>query len=237
MTRLRAGLFFVWFFLISIPLALAYLALQLLPRQAMMGGIRFWARLTIAGLRVILGIRVEFRGLEHLPRGRALVAAKHQSMFDFIGPFVFLPDGCFVLKKELLRIPVFGWHAMKSRMIPIDRQGHSRALKDLVRDARERLSEDRQIVIFPEGTRALPGAPPDYKPGVAALYRELGLACTPMATNSGAHWPARGFPSRPGVIVFEVLPAIPPGLKRAEFMRELQARIETASTALLEAGL
>src|SRR5262249_40780239 len=162
-----------------------------------------------------------------------LIAAKHQGMFDTIGPFSYLPDACFVLKKELLSIPFYGWHAKKARMIPLDREGSSKALKDLMRAARDRLSEPRQVVIFPEGTRTAPGAPPDYKPGVAALYRDLGLPCTPMATNSGVHWPAHGFLRRPGTIVFEFLPAIPPGLKRDEFMHELQDRIETASNRLL----
>ena len=116
-------------------------------------------------------------------------------------------------------------------------QPDAKALKDMVRDARDRLQDGRQVIIFPEGTRKAPGAAPDYKPGVAAIYRELELPCIPMATNSGVHWPAHGFPSGPGTIVFEFLPAIPAGLKRAEFMRELQDRIETASNALLAEGL
>ena len=189
------------------------------------------------GLRWLGGVKTEVRGLEHLPRGRALIAAKHQSLFDFIGPFAFLPDASFVLKRELLSIPFFGWHASKGGMISIDRQGHAKALKDLVRAARERLKEPRQIIIFPEGTRSRPGAPPDYKPGVAALYRDLGLPCTPMATNSGVHLNSRGFLRRRGIIVFEILPPIPAELKRAEFMHELELRIETASNELMDAGL
>src|SRR5262249_13779976 len=95
------------------------------------------------------------------------------------------------------------------------------------------VAQGRQIVIFPEGHRMAPGAAPDYKPGVAGLYRDLGLPCTPLATNSGAHWPAHGFTRRPGKIVFEFLEPIPPGLHRGEFMRTLQERLEAASTKLL----
>jgi 1-acyl-sn-glycerol-3-phosphate acyltransferase len=95
------------------------------------------------------------------------------------------------------------------------------------------MAEDRQLVIFPEGTRMPPGETGKYQPGVAALYRELNLPCTPVATNSGAHWPAHGFIRRPGVIVVEFLEPIPAGLNRALFMRTLEDRIEPASAALL----
>ncbi len=237
MMRLRSLLFAVCFLAVSVPLAVLYSVALVFPRGVMMAAMRFWAGLVQFGLRAITGIRVEVRGLEHLPVGAALIAAKHQSLFDTIGPFAFLPDACFVLKKELLKIPFYGWHARKAHMIPLDRDGHTKALKDLVAAARNRLEETRQIIIYPEGTRREPGAPPDYKPGVAALYRDLGLPCTPMATNSGVHWGARGWPIKTGTIVFEFLPPIPSGLKRADFMRELQDRIETASSALLAEGL
>jgi 1-acyl-sn-glycerol-3-phosphate acyltransferase len=154
-------------------------------------------------------------------------------MFDVFAQFAWLSYPCFVQKKELLRIPFFGWYAAKAGMIAVDREGHSAAVRKLVRDAKDRLREQRQVVIFPEGTRGEPGVPGDYKPGIAALYRELGLPTHPVATNSGAHWPAHGFIRRPGVIVFEYLEPIPPGLKRVEFMRQLEERIETASQKLL----
>ena len=237
MTWLRSLLFVAWFYAITVPLAIGYAVTLLMPRKAIMEGMRLWARLVNWGLKTFAGVRIELRGREHMPTGPALIAAKHQGMFDTIGPFSFLPDACFVLKKELLAIPFYGWHARHAGMIPLDREGSSKALKDLMRATRERLKEPRQIIIFPEGTRQDPGAPPDYKPGVAALYRDLGLPCSPMATNSGVHWPAHGFLRRPGTIVFEFLPPIPPGLKRDEFMRELQDRIETASNRLLAEGL
>jgi 1-acyl-sn-glycerol-3-phosphate acyltransferase len=103
----------------------------------------------------------------------------------------------------------------------------------MVKQARARLAEGRQILIFPEGTRAPVGAPADYKPGVAAIYRDLDVPCWPVATNSGVHWPAHGFRRYPGTVVFEFLPPIPAGLKRAEFMKRLEDSVETASAALL----
>lgn len=193
----------------------------------------FWASGILVLLRVICGVRVEIRGREHVPTGPALVAPKHQCMLDVFAQFTVLPKTAFVMKQELMWIPWFGWYASKVRTVVIKRETQAAALKKLVREAKERFAENRQVVIFPEGTRTEPGAPGDYKPGIAALYRELDVPVHPVATNSGVHWPRHGFLRKPGVIVFEYLEPIPPGLKRAEFMRILQERIETASEKLL----
>jgi len=196
-------------------------------------GLRLWARLMVWGMRVIGGVRLEVRGTEKLPQGAYLIAAKHQSMFDVVPPFTFAPDSLFVMKKELARIPLFGWLSRKAKMIRVDRRAHAKALIALIADAKQLMSEPRQLLIFPEGTRHPPGAPPDYKPGVAALYRELGLPCVPLATNSGVCLDGGGFVKKPGTVVVQILDPIAPGLKRAEFMSILQDRIESASAALL----
>jgi 1-acyl-sn-glycerol-3-phosphate acyltransferase len=160
-------------------------------------------------------------------------------MFDIFGTAPILPDGSYVLRQELMAIPVFSWWAAKCRMIVIDREGGAKSLRKLLADSRQRLKDDpdRQIFIFPEGTRGQPGVAGDYLPGVAALYRDLELPCVPIALNSGAHWPAHGIIRRPGTIVFEFLDPIPPGLKRAAFMETLETRLEAASNALLAEGL
>ncbi len=231
MTALRSLLFVALFYLWSATVAILISPILLAPRRWTLRALDVWARGVIA-LLPICGIRVEIRGREHIPTGPALVAPKHQCMFDVFAQFTWLPDACFVLKKELMWIPFFGWYAQKARMIVVDREAHAAALKKLVKDSRDRLTEDRQLVIFPEGTRGDPGVKGDYKPGVAALYRDLDLPVHPVATNSGVHWPRHGFLRKPGVIVFEYLEPIPPGLKRAEFMRLLEERIEPASLRL-----
>jgi 1-acyl-sn-glycerol-3-phosphate acyltransferase len=236
MRSLRAVLHALWLYGVTVLLALLFTPLLLAPRSWLRGGVRLWSRLMMGGLKVIGGVRVEVRGLHNLPAGSVLVAAKHQSMFDIIPPYGVAPDALFVMKKELMRIPVFGALCRKNGMIVVDREAHAAALRRLVVDARDRLAEPRQLFIFPEGTRTAPGAPPDYKPGIAALYRDLGLPCVPMATNSGVHLDVNGVVRRPGVVVLEFLEPIAPGLKRADFMRILQERIETASAALLADG-
>ena len=233
MTMLRSLLFVAWLYLAIVIFAVGMSPALLMPHRYAMGVIRLWARFVLFGLRWIAGIRVEFRGLEHRPAGPALVACKHQGMLDVIAPFAVLDDVCFVMKKELAGLPFLGWFTAKTKMIAVDREAHAKALKDMLRHARARIAEGRQIVIFPEGTRTELGETPDYKPGVAAMYRDLNVACHPVATNSGAHWHAHGVRRTPGLVVFEFLPPIPPGLKRDAFMAELETRIETASAALL----
>jgi 1-acyl-sn-glycerol-3-phosphate acyltransferase len=233
MTRIRSLIFMAWLYVSMAVLATMFSPTLLMPWRWSMMIIKLWARAMLWGLRWICGVKVEMRGGQWRPDGPALIAAKHQGMLDVIAPFTFLDAPCFVLKKELMYLPFFGWYAWKTGMIPVDRSAGASALKQMVVRARQRLAEGRQILIFPEGTRTLPGQPAEYKPGVAALYRDLERDCVPMATNSGLHWPAHGIDRTPGTVVFEFLPVIPGGLKRPEFMRQLQDRIETASTALL----
>jgi 1-acyl-sn-glycerol-3-phosphate acyltransferase len=229
----RSLLFVALFYLWSALLAIGMLPLFLSPRRWTLRGFRFWARGVVALLALCCEVRLELRGGEHVPKGRAIVAAKHQCMFDVFAQFLWLDDACIVMRKELMRIPFFGWYAAKSGMVVLDREGGASALRQLLRDARERLAEVRPLLIFPEGHRGEPGMAGDYHPGVAGLYRDLDLPVHPVATNSGVHWPAHGFLRRPGTIVFEYLTPIQPGLKRAEFMRQLEDQIEAASNALL----
>jgi 1-acyl-sn-glycerol-3-phosphate acyltransferase len=192
----------------------------------------FWGRGVVAMLP-ICGIRVEVRGRQFIPTGPALVAPKHQCMLDVFAQFMWLPASAFVMKKELAWIPWFSWYAKKAGAIVIDRAGGAKTMRQVIREGIELFKHGRQVVTFPEGTRKAPGEAPDYKPGIAALYRELDVPVYPVATNAGVHWPAHGFIRKPGTIVFEYLEPIPPGLKRAEFMRVLEERIEAKSTELL----
>ena len=229
----RSVVFAIWMFGLAIVMGIVCLPLLLGARRPALEAIRLWMKWVLAGLETICGLRVEVRGREHLPPGPCLIAAKHQGMLDILPPLTYLDDPAFVLKRELISIPIFGWFAKKAGMIPIDRAGQSKTIRGMMKAASEAAAQGRQVVIFPEGTRKAPGEPPDYQPGVAALYRELNVPCVPVATNSGRVWPASGLVKWPGTAVFEILPPIPPGLKRAEFMRRLEHDIETASAALL----
>ena len=230
----RSALLAGWMFASALALGLLCLPLLLGPARYAMAPIRLWAQSQLWALRVLVGARVEVRGRERLPQGACLLAAKHQSMLDTLVAMTLAPWPCIVLKRELMWIPVFGWYAAKARMIALDRTGRPGDVRQMLEAARTALAQGRQVLIYPEGTRRSPGAEPAYKGGVGLLYKELGAPCALLATNSGISWPAHGLLKHPGQVVFEVLPAVAPGLSRKAFMARLEGEIEGASDRLLE---
>ena len=232
--QLRSVLFAGWMFASAVVLGLGCLPLMLASPRAAMLPIRLWARGQFWALKVIVGAQVEVRGRERLPAGGYLLASKHQGMLDTLVAMTLTPWPCIVLKRELAWIPIFGWYARKARMIVIDRKGAVGDVRQMVAAARAALAQGRQVLIYPEGTRRAPGAPADYKGGIGLLYKELGVACALVATNSGEVWPAHGMLKRPGRAVYEVLPAVEPGLGRRAFMARLEAELEAASLPLLQ---
>lgn len=229
--RLRSIAFNVSLYLSTIAIGLLATPALFMPRKAAVFVVSRLSRFVLFLLRVIAGTSYEIRGT--IPQGPVLVAAKHQSMWDTIIFVALLNDPAVVLKSELLWIPYYGWFSAKANMIGIDRGSGSSAIRRLVSQGKSALKLNRPIVIFPEGTRAAPGAAPDYKPGVAALYRQLGVECVPAAVNSGLYWPRRRFLRKPGTIVLEFLPPIPANLDRKAFMAALEASIEEATTRLV----
>jgi len=232
-TRIRSLLFILWLYGSMAFFGILCSPLLLFPVPAAMAVIRWWAKAVLWGARWIVGIRVEFRGLAHRPEGPALIAGKHLSMLDTIAPFVVLKQPAYVLKQSLIYLPFLGWYALKTKMVAIRREEAARALKAMVTACRTRLNESRQILIFPEGTRSDVGDDPDYKPGVAALYRDLEVPCHLLATNSGQFWPGHGIDRKPGTVVFEFLPPLPAGMKRGELMTQMKDRLEAASNRLI----
>ncbi|HSC20061.1 MAG TPA: lysophospholipid acyltransferase family protein [Rhizomicrobium sp.] len=232
MTLLRSFLFAIWFTVATVFIYVAVFPALLLPRIAMVHASRLWSRVVFLGLKLFAGLTYEVRG--EIPRGPVLVASKHMSMWDTMALYLILYDPAAVLKRELLRVPFYGWYIWKAGVIPVDRGGYASALRKMTSAARQALQQGRPLLIFPEGTRKNPDAPPDYKPGVAGLYSQLNVACIPVALNSGLFWTGpMGFIKKPGRIVVEFLDPIPPGLKRTEFMQLLQQRIESATARLL----
>jgi 1-acyl-sn-glycerol-3-phosphate acyltransferase len=208
--------------------------LLLAPRRWAMQGLRLHGLASLWWLRIICGTKVEVRGREKLPSGACLVAAKHQSAWDTFALIPVFRDPAMVMKAELGWIPLYGWFSHKFRHIFVKRDKGPSALRHMIRDARDRAAADREIVIFPEGTRRPPGAAPDYKPGFVALYEGLGLTCVPLALNSGLFWPRRSLMRYPGTIVIEILDPIPPGLPRGRVRTLIEARIEDACQRLID---
>lgn len=207
-----------------------------LPSSYLLGVLRAYARSSLFFLRAICGTDVEWRGREKLPQGAFIVACKHQSLWETFALFDLLPDPTYVLKRELMWLPLFGWLASKARMIPVDRGARASALARMTALARREIARSRQIVIFPEGTRRPPDAAPRYLPGVAHLYAQTGLPCVPIALNSGLYWPRRSLRRYPGKVLVEVLDPIPPGLARRDFLSLLQEELEEATARLVAEG-
>ena len=233
MIFIRSSFFNIWFFGISI-LSILLLVLTLpLPRAVLNKGFKAWMLLIMGGMKVLVGLSYEVRGRENIPVGPALYSSKHQSAWDTGIFFLLLEDASYVLKKELLSIPLYGWLLKKNKMVAIDRNGGGVALKQMIRDSRAIIEDGRQLVIFPEGTRSQPGAKLPYHPGIAAVYKQAGVPVVPVALNSGLFWGRRSFAKKPGKIIIEFLPALAPGMERKTFIAELENRVEKASNRLI----
>ena len=232
MVSVRSFVFNVLFYLQLVVLMIFGLPMIIFGRLGVFALARVWSRGSLFLLEKICNLRVEFRGLDNIPTGGYIIAVKHQSFLETFALLLHSPDFAIVLKRQLTYIPMFGMYLVVSKQISIDRsRGHS-ALSQIIAQAGVVLKSQRQIYIYPEGTRRPPGAPPAYKFGVAAIYVSSGATCLPVALNTGLYWGRRGFTRRPGVAVIEYLPPIPPGLERSQFAAELQQRIEAACARL-----
>lgn len=233
---LRSLIYNVLFYLLLVFWLIVAIPTFLMPRAAIMAVARRWASQSTSLLRVICNIKVEYRGVEKIPKGPLLIASKHQSMWETFALLQFFDEPLYILKRELTLIPFFGWYLIKAGMVAVDRRAGGRALLKMVRQASEEVRRGRQLIIFPEGTRRPAGAPPAYKPGVAQLYASCRKNCMPVALNSGLFWPRRTFMRYPGTLVVEFLDLVPPGLPRDEFLARVSTLIEDATAKLVEAG-
>jgi 1-acyl-sn-glycerol-3-phosphate acyltransferase len=232
----RSLLFNVLFYVTTTLFVVIGSPLLFAPRSWAMAALKVHSNFELWLLRAIVGTKIEVRGRENIPQGPCLVASKHQSAWETFALIPLFRDAALLMKRELFFIPFHGWFSRKFQMIPVDRDKGPSALRRMLREAKKRIDDGREIIIFPEGTRRPPGAPPDYKTGIVLLYDALGVPCLPVALNSGLFWPRRSAIRRPGTIVVEILKPIPPGLPRDEFLRRLETAIEGASSRLLVEG-
>jgi 1-acyl-sn-glycerol-3-phosphate acyltransferase len=237
MRLLRSALYNICFYALIVVLMLAALPALARGGDAIESHARRWARWSIALLDHICGVKVEFRGMENLPAGPAIIAAKHQSTLDVLALQLAVTRFTFIYKHELDFLPLFGAYLRSCGQISIDRSKRAGVLSQIVTAAKEKFAENRRLIIFPEGTRRPVGAPPLYKAGVARIVEATGEPCVPVALNSGLFWPRRRFIRRPGKMVVEFLPSIPPGLDKDNVMRVLQKQIETATDRLVAEAL
>ena len=233
MIFIRSLLFHIAFYTNLVVLMLVGLPRLLGGRVPAMNHARLWGASSIWLLEKICNIRVEFRGQAHIPQGACIIASKHQSVFETFALLLFCTDFTYAVKKELRKIPLFGWYIAATQQIAVDRQKGGAIMPQLIRSAGAAFEQGRQLLIFPEGTRRPAGAPAAYKYGVAQIYAGSHVTCVPVALNAGLFWPRRSFLLHPGTLIVEFLEPIAPGMERRTFFETLQDRIETASNRLM----
>lgn len=209
-----------------------------MPRKECWKVVRLWALGNLWLQYWIVGTRFDFRGIENLETDSGFIlASKHQSTWETYATLLFVRDPSYILKRELMFVPFFGWFATKAQVIAVNRGKRSEALRQMNNMAREQLDDGRQIVIYPEGTRRLAFAEPAYKYGVTHMYNSIGAAVLPAGTNSGVFWPRNALQLYRGTCVIEFLPIIEPGLDADTFSERLQSDIEGSTSALLDEAM
>lgn len=237
MIFVRSLIFNIVFVLNNILWFVGCLPALLLPRKTFFRWILHpwcWSNLKLHGL--ICGVRMEFRGRENLPEGGYIVACKHQSAWETMALAASVPEPRYILKRELLFVPFFGFYLLRTGQVAINRGKRAEAIAAMNKAADLAVKEGGQLLIFPEGTRRPVGSEPVYRQGVGHMYEALKVPVVPVAINAGVFWPRRTFLKYPGTVVMEFLPVIQPGLPREEFMELLQRTIEEATGRLVAAG-
>ena len=232
----RSLIFNACVYLGMLVIGLAYLPWAIVSRDGAVAACHAFCRWVRWSASWMVGLKTEVRG--PVPEGEVMVAAKHQSFMDVILIYGAVPRGKFIMKSILKWAPILGWFGLRIGCVPVDRGKKGKAIRKMLADVEAGKVKGGQLIIYPQGTRVSPGVIAPYKVGTAALYRELGQPCVPVATNVGVFWPKRGVLRRPGTAVVEFLPAIPPGEPTAAFMERLEHAIETHSNLLAaEAGM
>ncbi len=235
MRLVRSLVFNALFYLNTLCCLIVALPTFFLPYRAVVWVAKTWGRINLI-LLPIAGMRYEIRGREKIPPGPLIVAAKHQSAWETFALLPLFDNPLFIVKRELMWIPIFGWLMRKGRMVSIDRRARVHAVTSMIERARAELGRGRQLIIFPEGTRRPVGAEPRYKSGVTLLYVKGDVPCLPVALNSGLFWPRRSIMRKPGTVLLEILDPIAPGLDKETFFERLKSELETATARLIEEG-
>ncbi|HTN60783.1 MAG TPA: lysophospholipid acyltransferase family protein, partial [Devosia sp.] len=232
---IRSALFYALFIGQTIVVAIVIGTIALIAGRTKTGWemAKYWCRSNLFLLRWVAGVRTSVSGMENIPPGGCIIAAKHQSDWDVFAIFPHSVRPAYIVKKELMRIPFWGWAARSLDCIEVDRKKGAQAIPEMMRQAHAAVERGCRIVIFPEGTRKAPLAPADYKYGVARLYAELKVPVVPVALNSGLFWGRNSPVIWPGLAQAKFLPAIEAGLAPDVFLARLKKAIESESDDLI----
>ncbi len=197
----------------------------------------FMIPVTMFFLRLFAGLKIEIRGKEFMKQEGVIYASKHESALETYCMSMFIKKAVFILKKELTYIPIFGWAQHFYGMIPVNRAAGGSAMKGMMKEAKDRMSKGRPIIIFPEGTRCKPGTTKGYKPGLLFIAEQLDAPVIPVALTTGLFWAKNSFLRYPGTAVIEFMEPMKAGADKKAFMAELEKRIEAKCAELNKEAL
>jgi 1-acyl-sn-glycerol-3-phosphate acyltransferase len=232
MLAVRSLAFNCFFYVFTTCCSVAAMLIAIVWPSRLTAVARFWSRGWLYAYSHICGVKYQVLGAENVPAGVCIIAMKHQSIWESCAVFAMFSRPIFVLKSELMWIPIFGWVMKWIGCISVKRGAGRLALTSMIRGGHQARARGNQVVIFPEGTRSAPGSAASYKSGVSHLYTALNVPCVPVALNSGVLWPRRRFLRPPGLITVNILPAIPAGQARQAMFDRMVLEIETASQEL-----
>ena len=234
LSKIRSRCFNIFLYLGTFTLCVLYLPTMFMSTKGSGCFPRVWSRTMRKALKVICNIEVEIKGLENLPKEPGyIVASKHQSAMETVLFHSIIPNLFYVLKRELLFLPLVGLYFLKTGCIAIDRKGGTKTMRKMVTGVKKNLARGMNLTIFPEGTRTAPGSKKPYSPGVAFLYEQCNAPIIPVALNTGYCWGRNQKYKKSGIVTISFLPAIEPGLNKREFMKELYDAIETEQDKLI----
>ncbi|AYD02734.1 1-acyl-sn-glycerol-3-phosphate acyltransferase [Neorhizobium sp. NCHU2750] len=234
MLLLRSVLFNTAFYLNTIARMIVLSPIYfVMPRKPAYAIPKAWAASCNWLMAKIVGATFEIEGLENVPEGGCIFAPKHQSAWDTVALLPYQRDPVYILKRELMWIPLFGWYAAKQKMIPVNRGARGKVMIEVMKRTREEMAAGRQLIIYPEGTRRAPGAEPEYRYGIARIYRDVKVPVVPVVAHWGLFWGRRKLIKHPGHFKVRILPAIQPGMDPDAFYAHLIDVLEKASDELL----
>ena len=230
---IRSIIFYLFIYMWTLFLGILCIPYLLLPYSCLKSVANLWISGILQLLYLICGITYEVRGVENITDQAMIVASKHQSTFETLLLFKLIKNSIFIHKKELFLIPIFGLYLKKSNMIAINRAEGPKAMRKILHEIKQKIINGYSIIIFPEGTRKKPGESPDYKTGIAGIYKESEAEVLPVTTNSGYYWPKHTFVKKPGKIIIKFLKKIPSKLEKSEFLKKIESVIETETNKII----
>jgi 1-acyl-sn-glycerol-3-phosphate acyltransferase len=230
---IRSLLFYLLLSFWTIFLGLICLPYLIIPNTYLIRPIKLWIKGIFFLLENICNITHEVQGISHFPERAVLIASKHQSAFETLALFYYLPQSIFIHKKQLFLIPIFGQYLKKINMISIDRKGGAVTMRKMLKQTKIKMLEGFSIIIFPEGTRKKPGEKPNYKSGFVGIYKAMGTEILPIAVNSGNCWPKHTFVKNSGHIIIKILPLISSNIDKKQILKDVEVIIEKTTNEII----